>query len=99
VIHCDPWWNPAAEDQATDRAHRIGQRRAVTVVRLVVQGTIEDKIALLKRDKRELAGAILGGDGPAAVPLGLTDDEIELLLGDSGAPADDGGDELPGLSA
>ena len=59
VIHCDPWWNPAAEDQATDRAHRIGQTRGVTVVRLVARGTIEDKIALLKRQKRELADAIV----------------------------------------
>lgn len=81
VIHCDPWWNPAAEDQATDRAHRIGQRRAVTVVRLVARGTIEDKIALLKRQKQELAAAIVGGEA-SALSGALADEDIDLLLGD-----------------
>ncbi|MBX3214748.1 MAG: SNF2 helicase associated domain-containing protein [Labilithrix sp.] len=89
VIHCDPWWNPAAEDQATDRAHRIGQRRAVTVVRLVARGTIEDKIALLKRQKHELAAAIVGADA-SALSGTLADDDIALLLGDvDGEIADD----------
>ncbi|MBX3220736.1 MAG: DEAD/DEAH box helicase [Labilithrix sp.] len=81
VIHCDPWWNPAAEDQATDRAHRIGQQRAVTVVRLVARGTIEDKIALLKRDKRQLADAIVGADA-SALSSGLADEDVDALLGD-----------------
>lgn len=44
VIHYDPWWNPAAEDQATDRAHRIGQRRDVDVIRMIAQDTIEEKV-------------------------------------------------------
>ena len=79
VIHCDPWWNPAAEDQATDRAHRIGQSRPVTVVRLVAEGTIEDKMALLKLKKQELASAIVGGDASALG--GLTEAELRLLLG------------------
>ncbi len=61
VIHLDPWWNPAVEDQATDRAHRIGQLRPVTVVRLIAQGTIEEAVLALHADKRELAEAILEG--------------------------------------
>jgi len=87
VIHCDPWWNPAAEDQATDRAHRIGQQRAVTVVRLVARGTVEDKIALLKRQKRELAEAIVGADTSAL--SGLADEDIDVLLGDVEGELDD----------
>ncbi|MFO0739903.1 MAG: SNF2-related protein [Labilithrix sp.] len=62
VILCDPWWNPAAEAQAMDRAHRPGQSRPVTVVRLVAEGTIEDKLAMLKRTKRDLAEAVLEAD-------------------------------------
>ncbi|MDF2697200.1 MAG: Helicase, family, partial [Labilithrix sp.] len=80
VIHCDPWWNPAAEDQATDRAHRIGQKQAVTVVRLVARGTIEDKIGLLKQQKQELAAAVIGADASALG--GLAEEDIEALLGD-----------------
>jgi hypothetical protein len=61
VIHLDPWWNPAVEDQATDRAHRIGQTRPVTVIRLVAQGTIEEAVMALHEDKRQLAESILEG--------------------------------------
>ena len=61
VIHLDPWWNPAVEDQASDRAHRIGQHRPVTIYRLVVQGTIEEKIVLLHHEKRDLAQRLLEG--------------------------------------
>jgi superfamily II DNA or RNA helicase len=61
VIHMDPWWNPAVEDQASDRAHRIGQRHPVTVYRLVAQHTIEEKIVKLHQDKRDLAGSLLDG--------------------------------------
>lgn len=64
VIHMDPWWNPAVEDQASDRAYRIGQRRPVTVYRLVARGTIEEKIVDLHRAKRELAQNILDGTRP-----------------------------------
>ncbi|MEV7118084.1 DEAD/DEAH box helicase [Kitasatospora griseola] len=60
VIHLDRWWNPAAEDQATDRAHRIGQRREVQVRRLVCVGTVEERIAELLDAKRELADAVVG---------------------------------------
>ncbi|MCD6184888.1 MAG: DEAD/DEAH box helicase [Deltaproteobacteria bacterium] len=61
VIHMDPWWNPAVEDQASDRAHRIGQKRPVTVYRLVVKDTIEEKIVALHQKKRDLADSLLGG--------------------------------------
>jgi hypothetical protein len=87
VIHCDPWWNPAVEDQATDRAYRIGQDKPVTVVRLVARGTIEEKILSLKAKKRELTRAVVGDDARALE--GMTAEDIRLLLGD----ADDDGFE------
>ncbi len=63
VVHMDPWWNPAVEDQASDRAHRMGQKRPVTIYRLVAKDTIEDKIVDLHRHKRDLADSLLeGGD-------------------------------------
>ncbi|HEX7262449.1 MAG TPA: DEAD/DEAH box helicase, partial [Luteolibacter sp.] len=67
VVHFDPWWNPAAEAQATDRAHRIGQTRPVTVYRLLTRGTVEEKVVRLQAKKRELASAIdENGAGDAA---------------------------------
>ena len=66
VIITDPWWNPAAEEQASARAHRIGQARPVTVYRLVTQGSIEEKIVRLHRSKRDLAEDILSGQDSAA---------------------------------
>ena len=66
VVHMDPWWNPAAEDQASDRAHRIGQTRPVTIYRLVTKGTIEEQIVDLHHHKRDLADRLLeGADAPA----------------------------------
>lgn len=61
VIHTDPWWNPAVEDQASDRAHRIGQERPVTIYRLVAEHTIEEKIVALHQHKRDLADSLLEG--------------------------------------
>ena len=61
VIHMDPWWNPAVEDQASDRAHRIGQQRPVTIYRLVVKDSIEEKIVALHKVKRDLADNLLSG--------------------------------------
>jgi len=61
VIHLDPWWNPAVEDQASDRAHRIGQTRPVTIYRMVMEGSIEEKILALHDDKREIADRLLEG--------------------------------------
>ena len=66
VIIADPWWNPASEEQASARAHRIGQQRPVTVYRLVTQGSIEEKIVRLHRSKRDLAEGILSGEDAAA---------------------------------
>ncbi|AKA68295.1 DEAD/DEAH box helicase [Clostridium scatologenes] len=62
VIHFDPWWNPAVEDQATDRAHRIGQKNVVEVTKLVARGTIEEKIILLQEHKKELIHNIITGE-------------------------------------
>jgi len=68
VIHLDPWWNPAVEDQASDRAHRIGQQRPVTVYRLVTKDTIEEKILRLHANKRELIDNLLAGtNNPAKI--------------------------------
>ena len=62
VIHFDPWWNVAVQNQATDRAHRIGQRNVVTVYKLIAKGTIEEKITALQEKKKALADSILGGE-------------------------------------
>ncbi|MGC8477538.1 MAG: SNF2-related protein [Acetobacteraceae bacterium] len=78
VIHYDPWWNPAVEDQATDRAHRIGQERKVFVHRLVTQDSIEEKMELLKTRKRALVDGILNAEAGGA--LRLTEDDIEALF-------------------
>jgi len=77
VIHLDPWWNPAVEDQASDRAHRIGQQRPVTVYRLVSGHTIEEKIVQLHGQKRELADSLLEGTDSGAR---LTSDELLKLI-------------------
>lgn len=63
VIHLDPWWNPAVEDQASDRAHRIGQERPVTIYRFIMQNTIEERILNLHQAKRNLANDLLSGQG------------------------------------
>ncbi|MBI5532778.1 MAG: SNF2 helicase associated domain-containing protein [Deltaproteobacteria bacterium] len=73
VIHFDPWWNPAVEDQATDRAHRIGQTRVVTTYRLIAQGTIEEKILLLKAKKKDLVNSVLTEDMGGAKKLTKSD--------------------------
>ena len=63
----DPWWNPAVENQAADRAHRIGQTRPVTVYRLVAAGTVEEKVLALHDSKRALAEDLLSATGSAAL--------------------------------
>ena len=78
VIHFDRWWNPAVEDQATDRAHRIGQTRAVQVHRLVTEGTIEQKVGLLLQRKRDLAESVLGAGETALTEL--SDRELRDLV-------------------
>jgi len=69
VIHMDPWWNPAAEDQASDRAHRIGQTRPVTIYRFITKGTIEEKIVDLHHRKRELAESLLSDSDDTSTRL------------------------------
>ncbi len=78
VVHVDRWWNPAVEDQATDRAHRIGQDRPVQVHRLIAEGTLEDRIAELIEKKRSLAEAVVGG-GEAWIAA-LYDDDLAALV-------------------
>jgi SNF2 family DNA or RNA helicase len=78
VIHFDPWWNPAVEDQATDRAHRIGQTKVVTVYRLIAKGTVEEKILQLSAKKRSLMENVLSTEGS---PLkGLSKNDIDELF-------------------
>jgi superfamily II DNA or RNA helicase len=78
VIHFDPWWNPAVEDQATDRAHRIGQTKVVTSYKLIARDTVEEKILALQNRKRDLTGAALGGEEEFAASLSW--EEIQELL-------------------
>jgi len=82
VIHLDPWWNPAVEDQASDRAHRMGQQRPVTVLRLVSQGTLEETILALHAEKRGLVDSVLAGTDAAGT---LSPEELMEFLG-AGAP-------------
>ncbi|MCO4764155.1 MAG: DEAD/DEAH box helicase, partial [Myxococcales bacterium] len=77
VFHLDPWWNPAVEDQATDRAHRIGQQRGVSVYRIVAKGTVEEAIYELHKDKRDLVSRLLSGTDKAKA-LSIT--ELESLV-------------------
>jgi SNF2 family DNA or RNA helicase len=77
VFLMDPWWNPAVEDQAADRAHRIGQQRPVVVYKLVARGTVEDRILALQQSKRALADATLGEAERAAA---LTREDLLALL-------------------
>lgn len=79
VIHYDPWWNAAVQNQATDRAHRLGQKNAVTVYKLVTQGTIEEKIVSIQEKKSKLAEQILNGEGMDTISF--TKKEILELLG------------------
>jgi len=85
VIHLDPWWNPAVQAQATDRAHRIGQERPVTVYRLITRDSIEDSITKMHASKRELAGALLD-DGDAIAGIG-SDELIDLVTDSLKQPA------------
>lgn len=78
VIHYDPWWNLAVQNQATDRAHRIGQEHVVMVYRLIIEGTIEDNIVKLQEKKKELAEQILGGEGMGSASF--TREELRELL-------------------
>ncbi|MCK9799964.1 SWF/SNF helicase family protein [Pseudomonas sp. MAFF 302030] len=78
VIHYDPWWNPATENQATDRAYRIGQEKPVFVYKLIARGTVEEKIQHLQQEKSDLAAGVL--DGRKAGDWQLQNDDIEALF-------------------
>ena len=78
VIHYDPWWNPAAQDQATDRAHRIGQRASVQVYKLIAKDTIEEKILVLQSKKAGLMDAVTDGTGSGI--LDMSKEELLALL-------------------
>ena len=78
VLHVDPWWNPAVEDQATDRAHRIGQTQVVTSYKLITRGTVEEKILDLQKKKREIIDATVESEEP--MMTGLSVEEIASLL-------------------
>jgi SNF2 family DNA or RNA helicase len=80
VIHYDPWWNLAAQNQATDRAHRIGQKHKVSVFKLIAKNTIEEKILKLQEAKKDLADAIINGEGESLTSL-TAEELVELLKG------------------
>ena len=77
VIHYDPWWNPAVENQATDRAHRIGQDKTVFVYKLIAEGTVEEKMVELQGKKQALVDSVLSG---TAAGLSFTEADIEALF-------------------
>lgn len=84
VLHLDPWWDPAVEDQATDRAHRIGETRALTVYRRAAAGTVEQQILALHETKRSMVEGVLEGTDEGA-NLGLED--LFMLLRDAADPS------------
>ena len=80
VFLLDPWWNPAVEAQAIDRAHRVGQTKTVFAYRMICRDTVEEKILELQKQKRELADAILAGDTKGSLLKDMSVDDLELLL-------------------
>ena len=78
VIHYDPWWNPAVEDQATDRAYRIGQTKKVFVYRIITKGTVEEKIQKLKAKKRDLVDSVISVD--REIGKSLTYEDLKEIL-------------------
>jgi SNF2 family DNA or RNA helicase len=79
VIHYDPWWNPAVQDQATDRAHRIGQSKKVFVYKLVTAGTVEQKILVMQARKRRLAASVFSESGAQGTAR-LSAEDLERLF-------------------
>ena len=81
VIHFDPWWNPAIEDQATDRAHRFGQKNVVEVIKLIAKGSIEEKIIKLQESKKEIINEVMSGNYTNGSFLSsLSEEEIKELF-------------------
>ena len=82
VIHYDPWWNPAVQAQATDRAYRIGQTKTVMSYQLFAAGSVEERILGLQRSKRHVADAILGSGAASSV---LSENDVDVLFAPLGA--------------
>lgn len=80
VVHYDPWWNPAAEDQATDRAHRIGQDKPVFVYRLVVEGSVEERIRVLQERKKHLADSLIRSQNDVGGSFSIEEEDIKHLF-------------------
>jgi SNF2 family DNA or RNA helicase len=81
VIHFDPWWNPAVEEQATDRAHRIGQHKTVEVIKLIAQGTIEEKIYNLQEKKRAIINSVMSEDSSEESLISqMSEEDIQELF-------------------
>jgi superfamily II DNA or RNA helicase len=91
VIHYDPWWNPAAEDQASDRAHRIGQTKSVFVYKMIAADTVEDRIVELQQRKADLANIALSEEGDIS---GIEVDDLEFLFADANQRVTDRAPEL-----
>lgn len=79
VIHFDPWWNPAVEDQASDRAHRMGQKQVVNVIKLVAEGTIEERVIALQESKKELIKEVMSGQAQNVLS-GLSEHDLITLI-------------------
>jgi SNF2 family DNA or RNA helicase len=93
IVHVDRPWNPAVEDQATDRAHRLGQQRLVEAHHLIAEGTVEDRTSDLLARKRELTEAVLGRGGAALTELSdreLSDRELSALVSLCAGPGEEG---------
>ena len=80
VIHFDPWWNPAVEEQATDRAHRIGQKKTVEVIKLITKGTIEEKISILQEKKKDIFNSVVNNVSNENVLTSMDEEEIMKLF-------------------
>ena len=80
VIHLDIWWNPQVENQATDRAHRIGQTNKVTVIKLITKGTIEERIIELQNKKKILSDNLIEGNNNVETLSNLSENDIRNLL-------------------
>jgi SNF2 family DNA or RNA helicase len=84
VIHYDRWWNAAREDQATDRVHRIGQKRAVQVIKLITEGTLEEKISAIIERKRRMMDSVVEADDPHLAKIFSREELLEMLRGNAG---------------
>lgn len=80
VIHYDPWWNPAVEEQASDRAHRIGQKKTVEVIKIITKGTIEEKIFELQEKKKEIFNNVMNGSSEQNFISKMNEEDLKDLF-------------------